>query len=73
MLNKNVFISECTNLLRNMPQYIKCRDIKIIELEMLINNVNNTTIFGIQECFILPTETIHKFMWFSKQGAIIFI
>jgi len=41
-----------------MPQNIKCRDIKIIELEMLINNVNNATRFGIQEYFVLPTETI---------------
>jgi hypothetical protein len=40
---------------------------------MLINNVNNTTMYDIQEYFVLPTETIYKFVWFSKQGAIIFI
>jgi hypothetical protein len=32
---------------------------------MLINNVNNTTWFGIQEYFVLPTETIYNFVWFS--------
>jgi len=36
---------------------------------MLINNLNNTTKFGIQEYFVLPTETIYKFVWFSKQRA----
>ena len=40
---------------------------------MLINNINNITSFGIQGCFVLPTETIYKFVWFSEQGAIIFI
>jgi predicted RNase H-like nuclease len=53
VLNKIVFISECTNLLKNTSQNIKYRDIKIIELEMLINNVNNTTRFGILEYICL--------------------
>ena len=73
MLNKTVFICERTNVLINTAQYIKCHDIKIIELQMLINNINNITSFGIQGYFVLPTETIYKFVWFSEQGAIIFI
>ena len=60
-------------LVKNTPQIIKCRDIKTIELEMLINNVNNIKRFGVQEYFVLPTEIVYKFVWFSKQGAIIFM